>query len=238
MQTLIDMFTEGDRTLVKDSKSFEPLKKVYDSRRSNPCNSEFRFHMKTLSAAIESLEPKNIKIQRGRKAKRIEKLEFNPTISTPNLIVTDKKANSYSVWYMPIIYLPAKNSVKRIIPEFLIMEGERKSIYKKDRKLEKSLYTYEFLYDSLLKDISEEMLEKMNKPDLVIHAKQKFKYKDLDDVKDSQHYLDGDVLVVSEEKLPDEVKMNLPPGVSFSEKVDLNTRKLGDKVKRAFERKR
>ncbi|GEM_PF-1859143 len=232
MQTLLDMFNESEKRLSQGQKGLQDLKSIYSSRKKQRKSSEFSFHMKTLFTAVRSLDAKSVDIERSKESQRLERLEFNPTISDPEIVITDKRAKAYSAWYMPNIYVPSRNSAKRITPEYLVMEGERRSIYEENEKLKRDLYTYEFLSDSLLKENSKKLLNKMNNVKLVMHVKNKFKPSDLSKIKDSAHYLKPEnLLVVSEQELSKEIKMNLPPGTRFKDKIDLNLRKLENEIK-------
>lgn len=237
MQTLLNMFNQEEKELLNASnEDLETLRKTHESRKGRINQEEFKFDLKTLFSILREPYIKETQVKERRPQDGFTDLEFNPTISKPDIITTDKEARAYSVWYKPIIYVPSKNSAKKIQPDFVVMKGERESMYEVDKELKKSLYTYEFLSDSVLKDISSEFLERMHDVQLVIHTNKEYKYKDLNDIKDSKHYLDpAKLLLVSEEELPQEVKMNLPIGVDFKEKVDINLRKLQEKVKELLE---
>lgn len=236
MQTVLEMFDEGERGLIKDSGGIEKLRSIYESKKKYVNTSEFNFHMKSLFTLIKSLNPQNINFLDDKSQKKIEKLEFNPTISKPNLIVTDEMARSYSIWYLPLIYVPTKNSAKELVPEFVVMKGERKSMYDIDKEFKRSLYTYEFLSDSLLKKMSRKMLKRMKEIQLVTHVKKEYMPKHLSHIKDSKHYLNTkNIFVISEKELPQRMKMNIPIGIPFEDKVDLNLEKLAEKTKNLLE---
>lgn len=233
MQTLLNMFEEEDREIINPKeKQMKDLKDIYDRRTKKKDYKEFRFHMKTIFSFIKSTSPESVKIQAGKREKKIDKLEFNPTVSPPDIIMSDKEVKPYSIWYKPMIFVPSEKSAKRLVPEFLIMKGERKSMYNIDNEFKKSLYTYEFLSGSSLKKASKELIDKMHKPHLIIHAQREYLYRDLYAVKDSNHYLNPEKLaVISEKELPPDVKMNVPLNVTIQEKVDLSTRKLQDRAR-------
>lgn len=234
MQTLLNMFEESEKFLLDtDNTELQKLKKIRETRKGRTNSKRFKFEIKTILSIMKGFKNGKIELNTGKEERKLKKLEFNPTITQPDIIITDEEAKSYSVWYHPIIYVPSKNSAKKIQPEFVFLKGEKKSMYDIDKKFKRSLYTYEFLSDSLLKKISEEMMERIHKPQLVIHARREYKYSDLTNVVDSKHYLDpNELLVVSEKEVPEKIKMNLPVGVDLSEKVDLNTRRLREKVKK------
>jgi len=232
MQTLLDMFNESENKFSQGQKGIKNLKSIYGRRKEQQKSSEFSFHMKTLLTTIKSLEANNVDVQKAKESKRLERLEFSPTISPPNVMITDKKARAYSVWYMPEIYVPSRNSAKKITPEYVVMEGERKSMYRGKEDLKRSLYTYEFLSDSLLKENSKELLDKMHDVKLVMQVKNEFDSKDLSRIKDSHHYLKPEnLLVISEKKLPEDLKMNLPPKARCKDKVDINLRRLEEEIR-------
>ncbi len=236
MQTLLDMFNESQNRLSKGEKGIQQLKNIYSSRKERKKSSEFSFHVKTLFTMVKALEAKNVDIQRSKESRRLERLEFNPTISKPNISITDNESRPFSAWYLPLIYVPSRNSAKKISPEYVVMGGERRSMYEETGKLKKSLYTYEFLSDSLLKENSKKLLEKMNEVELVMHVKKKFNSSDLPDIRDSEHYLKPkNLLVISEEELPEGLKMNLPPKTRFKDNVDLNLRKLENEIKNTLQ---
>ncbi len=237
MQTLLNMFDEEEKELLNTTnQDLEALKNIHETRKGKIDTEKFKFEMKTLFSSLKETQTRKIQVKKGKKQEKITDLEFNPTISKPDIIVTDKEARSYSIWYKPIIYVPSKNSAKKIQPDFIVIKGERESIYEVDKELKKSLYTYEFLSDSVLKEISSELLDKMHEIQLVIHVNKEYKYKDLKDIKDSKHYLEPkNLLLVSEKELPEEVKMNMPVGVTPKEKVGINLRKLQGKTAKLLE---
>lgn len=237
MQTLLNMFDKDERFLLDTSNDeLEKLRKIRETRKGETDSKNFKFEIKTILSIIKGFENGKIELNKRKGERKLQELEFNPTITPPDIIITDEEAKSYSVWYQPIIYVPSKNSAKKIQPEFVFLRGERKSMYDIDKEFKRSLYTYEFLSDSLLKEISEKMIKKLQEPQLIVHTKREYIYKDLSGIMDSEHYLDPEnLLAVSEKKLPEKMKMNLPLGVEFAEKVDLNTRRLREKVKALLE---
>lgn len=236
MQTLLNMFNEEEKELINTSnQDLETLKEIHETRKGKIDQEEFKFEMKTIFSSLRETKTREIQV-REDKTREKTNLEFNPTISRPDITVTDKEARSYSIWYQPIIYVPSKNSAKKIQPDFIVIKGERESIYKKYKELKKSLYTYEFLSDSVLKETSSELLKKMHSIQLAIHANKEYKYKDLTGIKNSKHYLEPEnLLLVSEKELPEDVKMNLPVGVTPKEKVGINLRKLQGKTAELLE---
>lgn len=234
MQTLLDMFKE-ESVVDTNVKNLHKLQEIYKSREGEVNYNTLKFQIETLFHLFKTLDAKNIKIRMGRESQKLDKLEFNPTISEPNITFTDKDKNAYSVWYKPVVYVPSKNSAKKISPDFIFLKGEHSSMYEIDKGLKKSLYAYEFLSDSVLKEISGKLLEKLKEVQLVLHSSEEYKYRDLSHIVDSKHYLDPNrVFLVSEKHLPNTVKMDMPLGVKYEENVGMNKRKLRKSIKKAF----
>ncbi len=235
MQTLLDTFNERDTSVNLKAKNLYDLKDVYLSREGRINYDELKFHVETLINVLEGVGATNVNVKVAKESRKLDKLEFNPTVSHPNITFTDSDKNAYSAWYKPVVYVPSRSSAKRINPDFIFLKGEHESMYGIDKGLKKSLYSYEFLSDSFLKEASKRLLKRMKEVHLVLHSSEEYRYRDLSRVIDSMHYLNPqNVLVVSGKHLPDTFKMDLPVGVSYEENLGLNTRKLRDCVKQLF----
>jgi len=235
VQNLLEMFSEEEQKLSKFGvRNLHKLKYVYDSTTSNNYN-RMRFELKSIFALIESMEPKELKITIDDSFKKLEKLEFNPTISGPNISLRDKLRRDFSIWYKPTFYIPTVNSARAITADFVIMRGVHGSMYELDPDLKKQLYSYEFLSNSILRDISIKLLGSLKGISLAVLCKKAFMPSDLSEIKITNFYLKANrLMLLSEDYLPDNLKMSLPVNVTYAENVDMNAQKFVEAAKKVL----
>ena len=246
MQTLLELFDEQEKKFSGlGVRGLHKLKYIYDSSIDIDSDSfqdvemhtydKMRFELRVIFKMIESLEPKDMRIMIDDTYKKIKKLEFNPTISGPNISFRDKLRRDFSIWYKPVFYVPIANSAKEIMLDFAILRGVNLSMYFIDPELKRELYQYEFLSDVLLKDISIKMLNKLKQIYLGIICKQHFTPADITKIKTACYFLKPiRLLLVSENYVPDLVKMALPINTHVLENVDFSDRKITDVAKKLF----
>jgi hypothetical protein len=235
VQNLLGMFSEEEQKFSKlGVKDLYKLKYVYDSAASEGYT-RMQFELKSIFSLIESLEPKEMKIMIDDIYKKLEKLEFNPTISGPNISFKDKLGRDFSVWYKPTFYIPTVNSARECTVDFVIMRGVHGSMYELDPELKKQLYSYEFLSNTMLKDISIRLLGKLKHIGLGIICKKTFMPSDLGEIKIASYYLKANkLMLLSDNYMPDNLKMSVPVNVLYAEKVDMNPQKFVDIARRVL----
>jgi hypothetical protein len=235
MQSLLELFSEQEEKFANvGARNFHKLKYVYDSTSSEVTDyDKMKFELHIIFKLIEALEPKQMRITIDDTYKKLEKLEFNPTISGPNIFFRDKLHRDFSVWYKPIFYVPTANSAKEIIVDFVVLRSVNLSMYTIDPELRKQLYAYEFLSDILLRDISMRLLNKLKHVHLLVMCKRKFSQSDLNEIKIANYYVKPNrVLLFSSEPFEDIFKMNLPINAECIEAVE--DRKLSEVARRIF----
>lgn len=235
VQNLLEMFNEEEQKFSKFGvRDLHKLKYIYDSTTSNNY-ARMQFELRSIFALIESMEPKELKITIDDSFKKLEKLEFNPTISGPNISMRDKLRRDFSIWYKPIFYIPTVNSARGLIADFVIMRGVHGSMYELDPDLKKQLYSYEFLSNSILRDISIKLLGSLKTISLGVLCKKAFMPSDLREIKIANFYLKANrLLLLSEDYLPDNLKMSLPVNVTYAENVDMNAQKFVEAAKKVL----
>jgi hypothetical protein len=237
MVGLLEVFAQHEQKFAGvGACDLHKLKYVYDMhpRRANDYN-EMQFELRTIFKLIEMLEPKEMKVSIDDTYKKVEKLEFNPTISGPNIVVRDRLRRDFSIWYKPVLYVPTPNSARPIVADFVIIRGVAGSLYDLDPELKKKLYSYEFMPNDLLREIAIKLLAKLRPVHVVIGCKMSFMPSDLLDIKALSFFLKPNrFLIVSEDYLPEQVKMNLPINIVCSENVDMNTQKFVDLARKAI----
>lgn len=235
MQNLLEMFSEEEQRFSKFGvKDLHKLKYVYDATTANGYN-RMQFELRNIFSLVEALEPKELKITIDDAYKKLEKLEFNPTISGPNIVFKDRIRRDFSIWYKPIVYIPTVNSARAIMADFVIMRGVHGSMYELDPELKKQLYSYEFLSNSTLKDISMKLLGELKNISLAVICKKTFMPSDLHEIKVASFYLKANrLMLLSEDYLPDNLKMSLPIGVVYAENVDMNAQKFVEAAKKVL----
>lgn len=235
MQNLLEMFSEEEQRFSKFGvKDLHKLKYIYDSTTSNNY-ARMQFEMKNIFALIDSLEPKELKITIDDNFKRLEKLEFNPTISGPNITLRDKLRRDFSIWYKPIFYIPTANSARAIMADFVILRGFHGSMYEMNPDLKKELYSYEFLSNSMLRDVSIKLLAGLKHISLAVLVKKAFMPSDLAEIKVTYYYLKPNrLMLLSEDYLPDTLKMSLPVNVVYAENVDVNSQKFVEEARKVL----
>lgn len=237
MQTLLELFKEQEQKFSGIGvRGLHKLKYVFDSNledsEAEQDYSRMKFELRIAFRIIEALEPKDMHVMIDDTYKKIEKLEFNPTISGPNVVFRDKLRRDFSVWYKPIFYVPTANSARGLKIDFAFLRSTNFSMYAIDNLLKKELYSYEFLSDAMLKEISMKLLNKLKHVQLSMVCRQEVKASDIADIKAACYFLKPSrFLIVSEDYVPDAVKMNLPVNATLMENVDLNDRKIGDVAK-------
>jgi hypothetical protein len=229
------MFIEQEQRFSKFGiKDLHKLKYVYDSTAQNGYNG-MQFELKNIFSLVESMEPKEMKVTIDDSYKKLEKLEFNPTISGPNIVFKDKLRRDFSIWYKPAFYIPTVNSARPIMADFAIMRGNHGSMYELDPELKKLLYSYEFLSNSLLRDIAMKLLGELKHISLAVLCKKSFVPSDLSEIKIASYFLKPNrIMLLSEDYLPDNLKMSLPVSVLYAENVDMDCRKFVDVAKKVL----
>jgi len=235
VQNLLEMFSEEEQRFSKFGiRDLYKLKYVYDSTTSNSYTG-MQFELKNIFSLVDALEPKEMKVTIDDSFKKLEKLEFNPTISGPNITFKDKLRRDFSIWYKPTFYIPTVNSARPITLDFAIMRGNHGSMYELDPELKKLLYSYEFLSNSTLRDISIKLLGELKHISLAILCKRSFMPSDLSEIKIASFFTKPNrMMLLSEDYLPDNLKMSLPVSVLYSENVDMTTQKFVEMAKRVL----
>lgn len=227
------MFEQQEQKFSKiGARGLHKLKYMYDSRKLDDYEG-LRFELKTIFTFIDALEPKEMKIMIDDTYKKIEKLEFNPTVSGPNITIRDRMRRDFSIWYKPLFYIPTPNSARQLMADFIVFRGTHDSMYAFDDALKKELYTYEFLSNAMLREISIKMLSRLKPVHLVINVKKNFQMSDVNHLKTTSFFLKPHrMLLVSEDYLPESVKINMPINLSICENVDMNAQKFTEMAKR------
>ena len=235
MQNLLEMFSQEEQRFSKFGvKDLHKLKYVYDATTANGYN-RMQFELRNIFSLVESLEPKEMKVTIDDAYKRLEKLEFNPTISGPNIVFKDRIRRDFSIWYKPTFYIPTVNSARPVTADFVIMRGVHSSMYELDPELKKQLYSYEFLSNSTLKDVSIKLLGSLKHISLAVLCKKAFMPSDLGEIKVTSFYLKANkLMLLSEDYLPDNLKMSLPVNVLYAENVDMNSQKFVEAAKKVL----
>lgn len=237
MQTLLEVFSEQEQKFSQIGvRGLHKLKYVFDStfdtETENPDYEKMKFELRIVFRMIEALEPKDLRVMIDDAYKKIEKLEFNPTISGSNICFKDRLRRDFSVWYKPVFYVPTANSARNLMVDFVFLRGTSFSMYSIDQELKRELYSYEFLSDIMLKDISTKLLNKLRQVQLGMVCRKNISTADLPNIRNASYFLRASrFLVVCENEIPDAVKMNLPVNATFLENADLNDRKIGDIAK-------
>lgn len=229
------MFSEEERRFSKFGlKDLHKLKYVFDSVPSNGY-SRMQFELKNIFNLVEALEPTEMKVSIDDNFKKLERLEFNPTISGPNINFKDRLRRDFSVWYKPQFYIPTISSARSITADFVIMRGNHGSMYELEPDVKKQLYSYEFLSNSMLRDIAIKLLGNMKNISLAVLCKKTFSPSDLGEIKIASFYLKPSrLMLLSEDYLPDNLKMSLPLNVLYAENVDMDSRKFVDAAKKVL----
>lgn len=229
--SLLDLFNEYGKKY--ETNELHRLKKIYDTFSPEEDYNQLRFELKTIFAFIDALQPKSITVDIDERYREAKELEFRPTLSRPNVFLKDWLERDFCIWYKPLFYYPYQDSSKSLLLDFVVVKGEYSSLYNLDAEIEKVLYSQEFLSDSALKNLSNKMLGKMRKIHLAAYIKKKFSPRDLTKIKSASFFLrPNKLLLISEEYLPQQVKMNLPLSTYYSENVDMNSEKFKDLVKK------
>jgi hypothetical protein len=115
------------------------------------------------------------------------------------------------------------------------MRGVHGSMYELDPDLKKQLYSYEFLSNSILRDISIKLLGSLKTISLGVLCKKTFMPSDLQEIKITNFYLKANrLMLLSEDYLPDNLKMSLPVNVTYAENVDMNAQKFVEAAKKVL----
>lgn len=233
MANLLEIFEQHEQKFsAVGGRDLHKLKYISDIRSGdNP--KQMQFELQSLFRLIDALEPREMRVQIDETYKRIEKLEFNPTISGPNIVLKDNLRRWLCFWYKPLFYIPTPNSARQLMVDFAVFKGVSGSMYNLDPELKKQLYAYEFLSNNLLREITIKMLSKLKQPSLLIQCRQCFTPSHLTDIKAMDYFLKPQkILLVSEEYLPNDVKLNLPFNVQYVENVDMSAQKFVEAAKR------
>lgn len=238
MQTLLELFSEQEQRFASlGVRDLHKLKYVFDATRDEDAPADYeqlKFELQTIFRLIESLEPREMRVTIDNTFKKLERLEFNPTISGPNITFKDKLRRDYSVWYKPVFYVPTANSAQPLTVDFVILRSFNLSMYWIDPELRKQLYHYEFLPNTLLRDISVRLLGKMRPVQAIVTCKREFRPSHLADLKAANYYLKPSRnLAVSQGTMPEAVKINLPINTMFADNLTPETRKF-EELNRIF----
>lgn len=229
--SLLDLFNEYEKKY--ETNDLYRLKKIYDTYSPEGDYTQLRFELKTIFAFIDALQPKSMTVDIDERYKEPKELEFRPTLSKPNIFIKDWLGRDFCFWYKPIFYYPYQDSAKSLLLDFVVVKGEYSPLYNLDAEIERILYSQEFLSNSALKNLATRMLGRMRKIHIAAFVKKKFSPNDLTQIKSASFFLKPTkLLLVSEEYLPEQVKMNLPLSTYYSENVDMNSEKFKDIVKK------
>ena len=236
MQNLLEMFRQQEHSFSKlGVRDLHKLKYVYDSATRETNYADMQFELKTVFKLIEALDPTQMKVQIDEAYKKIEKLEFNPTVSGSNIVFRDKIRRDFSVWYKPTVYIPTQNSAIPLTPDFLISKGVHPALFDIDDTLRKQLYNFEFFSNAQLREISIKLLGKIKPVHAIMMCKRKFAKEDAPVFKTIDYYLKPrKLLIVSEDYLPEEIKNSLPMSADYVENLDAGCQKLKDLAPRAI----
>lgn len=229
--TLLDFFSDYEEKY--GSGDIHKFKKVFDAVTPSKDYIQLKFELKTIFSFIDALEPKSLTIDIDERLREIKDLEFNPTIRNPNIHLTDKLGREFCVWYKPLFFYPYTDSVKPLLLDFVVAKGEYKNLYNLDAELEKVLFTEKFFPESALKNISIKLLSKLRPLHAVMFVRKKFMPSDMTEIKSASYFLKPNkTLLISEEYLPQPLKMTLPISAYVIENLDMNSEKFKESVKK------
>lgn len=232
MSNLLDFFNEYEKKY--NATDIHNIKKMYDKIYGDVGDYvKLQFELRTIFAFVDTLEPKQLHVDIDEKRKDVKELEFNPTLSNPNIFVRDKIDRDFCIWYKPVFYYPYTDTAKFLMPDFVMIKGDFGPIYNMDPDLEKRLYMHEYLTGPVLKDLSIRLLSRMKPIHTVMYVRKNFLASDLKEIQNVNFFLKPNkTLLISEEYMPGQVKMNLPLNTYPCENVDMNSQKFKDLVKR------
>ncbi len=190
------------------------------------------FELKVLFSLVKAFEPKSFTIIAEEVKKEPEEDVFSPTLSGPSASVVDKLGRKINIWHRPVFYYPKSDGVGVINPHFVVLLGND-LLYDLDEVTERMLSSHEFFTSTMIREVANRLLSRMNKLDLVVFAKKVFSSSDLNDLKNASFFLKPKrLLLVSEEYVDGAIKANLPLDVFVVENFDLNSEKLKDVIRR------
>ena len=209
--------------MAPESSNFEKLKKTGSTG----------FELRTIFSFVNALEPIDSLISIDETPKVIVEDSFSPTLKTPDIQFTDKNGRAFSIWYKPTVYYPKEEKTQPAMIDFLVLKGKRSELYGIDEVTKKELVTHEYVTESMIKEFSIRLLSKLSQVHAVLFVREKFTVNDLKDIKDASFFLrPAKLLLISEDYLPSEVKINLPINVNYAENVDMNAEKFKETVRK------
>ncbi|RLG21234.1 hypothetical protein DRN74_03145 [Candidatus Micrarchaeota archaeon] len=234
MANLLDFFEDYERKYRdKGMKDFHKLKAVYDKSSEKKDYSEMEFQLHCIMKFCEAFKPKAMQVSIEESYILPKELEFNPTLSWPNIEMKDYLGREYSIWYKPRIYAPSQDGVRELLPDFIVMRGHYDSPYKLDPAFLDKIKKEPFLNKVLLREFSLGLLARLRPVQFLIIARRKIMKSYINEIKHMQFYLKpSKTLVISQSTLDNEIKLNLPVGAQFIENVDINLSKVSDEIKK------
>lgn len=226
MATLLEMFEAEGKKL--GSGDLYKLKYIFDKKGSGGYG-EMEYELRMIFKLIESLKPRQMLV-----STEVERSDaFSPTIGAANIKIRDSLGREFSIWYKPSFYVPEKNTAREIVIDFVLLKGNHDSIYNLTPALAKELQTYDPLPTELFGEMSKKLLAALKPVHIAIQCGGEFRYSAIADLKAIDFFLKpGRILIVSEEYLPEDLKMNLPITALPIENVDMNFQKLIETAKR------
>lgn len=187
---------------------------------------QMKYELRFIFKFLDAMGAKDVRVEIEDSPKQPDDLEFRPTLGAPDVSFS-LKGERYSAWYKPTFYVAEADSVRKLVADFVFLKGQHSSMYSRDEHLLKMLTSYEFLTPSMLKDVSSRLLSRLHKVQLVALCKELFAPSHSSDLKAVQYYLNpARILLVSEAKIPDALKTELPPWTRCIEAFSTNPQKL------------
>jgi hypothetical protein len=191
------------------------------------------FELRTIFSFVDALEPTETLISIDETPKVIAGDSFSPTLKIPDIQFTDKLGRSFSIWYKPTVYYPKEEKTQPAMVDFLVVKGKKNEIYELDDVTKKALGTHEYVTETMIREFAVRLLSRLNPVHMALFVREKFTVNDLKDIRDAAFFLRPEkVLLISEEYLPDDLKINLPLNVNYAENVDMNIEKFRETVRK------
>lgn len=229
--SLLDSFNDYETKY--GSGEIYKFKRIFDRVDSSKNYEQMKFDMKIMFAFVDALEPKNLLVDVDERVKEVSELEFQPTLSVPNMNFRDKLSREFSMWYKPVFYYPHTDSAKALIPDFVAIKGGYGPLYNMDEEIKKTLWTEKYFTGRALNNLSSMLLNRLKPIHTLVFSRKRYSASDMTMLKAASFFLKPyKMLVVSQEEIPAQLKMNLPIATYAVEKVDMNIEKFKETVRR------
>jgi len=207
--SLIDTFSDYETKY--GSGEIYKFKRIFDQVTPSKDYDQMKFDMRVMFAFVDALGGKNVMVDVDERTKEVSDLEFNPTLSVPNITFRDKLGREFAVWYKPLFYYPNTDSVRPLVPDFVVLKTGYGPLYNLDEDIKKTLWTEKFFTGKALLPLTSKLLNKLKPVHLAVFIKRKYTTADLTKLKAAAYFLrPNKMLAVSQEEMSDHIKMNLP----------------------------